>query len=1002
VIQTVSAAADGRFSITVDDDALVNALLLLEGDAGGGSFFRALTFGPLATGSVLPGLTIDPVVEAAVRILNQNGLDLFTDADLRELIDLILAAAANLSFAGLTPEAAAALAADTAAEDPTVGVAIGSKRFTPTLTRTASLTATPTATPTASHTRTLALTATVTFTPTITHTATETPVATATLTPTPTVPPSATRTDTPTRTPTHTPTSTPTITATFTISATPTATLPPLNLAVEVNPDPARPGETMEVSFTITNTGGSNLPGVTLSCVLPSRIQPFSDTLISGIGRCGAQQVNMCDPGDTVAWNSLGTLAPGRGITVRMPPILATGTPNGTQVVFSGTAVTGGLMMTSAYSVEVQAAVPFDLALNQESDPVEPGATLTYTVEFGNRAVVPAAGTILSVEPPAGTTFVAASDGGAPGTGGAIEWSLGTLATGDGGTRRFTVQVAANAPPGTPLVAQATIRKGDGTDAKRASAVGRVQVAPPLRVAIETNPDPVRPAEPVEVWVTVTNTSAAFAAADVEFIVPDLIDEFSDTIIMGDGRCGSFSSNPCTRAERVGLSLDIPPNDGMTVRVDPLVSVGVGNGSLVHFQARLANGQNGSATASARRAVRVHAAPIWDLALDEDRDPVGPGDRLTYRINVRHRPTDPDPADGALDLVLPPGVTFAGATDGGTLDGGTVRWMLGTLPSGATTYREATVVVGAEVPDATLLPAEAVVGEVGNAVAEKRARIVTRAVLGAPLTLSLVAHRDPIRPGEIMEVQLTATNASAGALGGLTIQARVPESTETFPEGRSNGAACLAGNMQCAARSIAQWNIGALAPGEGGSVRMPPQVSMSTADGTLLRVLARAFVGGAGATRGRNALLSHTIVTDNEAPFDLAVTAPGDHVVAGQMLTYTLHFGRPAATDAVDALLRMELPPGVFFSSATGGGMLVGDSTVEWDLGTVAAGTGGMRQATVIVDSFVVAGTALRGRGTIAGAAGEARAHVVTNVNAPTLVFSLDATPTPRGRDRLC
>ena len=43
------------------------------------------------------------------------------------------------------------------------------------------------------------------------------------------------------------------------IASTPTATLPPLNLAIEVNPDPVRPGETMDATYTITNTGGSTI-----------------------------------------------------------------------------------------------------------------------------------------------------------------------------------------------------------------------------------------------------------------------------------------------------------------------------------------------------------------------------------------------------------------------------------------------------------------------------------------------------------------------------------------------------------------------------------------------------------------------------------------------------------------------------------------------------------------------------------------------------------------------
>src|SRR5690606_35589098 len=97
--------------------------------------------------------------------------------------------------------------------------------------------------------------------------------------------PSATQTST--GTPTHTPppTATPTITPTFTITPTATPTLQPLNLAIEVNPDPARPGETLDAGVTVTNTGGSTLFGMMLQVVLPANIEPFANTLAAGTGR---------------------------------------------------------------------------------------------------------------------------------------------------------------------------------------------------------------------------------------------------------------------------------------------------------------------------------------------------------------------------------------------------------------------------------------------------------------------------------------------------------------------------------------------------------------------------------------------------------------------------------------------------------------------------------------------------------------------------------------------
>jgi hypothetical protein len=315
--------------------------------------------------------------------MNQNGLDLFSDASLRDLIDLILAALANVNFAGLSPEAAATLATNTANQDPTVQNAITTRRFTPT--PSATVTQTPTIALTATRTRTVttALTSTVTTTPTITLTPslTATPTASSTATATPTVTATfsatATRTFTATATATLTQTPTATITLTPSPSSTPTATLPAAEPRDRGEPRPGAAGETMDVTYTITNTGGSTISPLTLTAPLPMAIDPFLDNLLTQGGRCGINQINTCTPGGTITWNFLGSLNPGEGIVLHAPPILSVGTPNGTMVAFTAQADATGLQATASYSAEVQSAIayPYDLAVEQDADPVQPGAT---------------------------------------------------------------------------------------------------------------------------------------------------------------------------------------------------------------------------------------------------------------------------------------------------------------------------------------------------------------------------------------------------------------------------------------------------------------------------------------------------------------------------------------------------------------------------------------------------------------------------------------------------
>lgn len=986
LLRTGTIGTDGRYFFSIDDEAILNSLLLLENEFAAGIVHRAIAIGPTAAGASIDNFNIDPISEGAARIFVTNGLDRFTDFDITDIIRLVANALAGLNFAGLTPLAAAELAGTTASQNPTVQQAVNSRQFTPTVS------------PTASNTMPGAATATPTATPTITQTPSLTPTATSTLTasltPTQTATASASQSPTATATATHTATATatPTITPTPSSTSSPTATLPPLNLVLEVNPDPVRPGETIEVSAIVTNTGGSPLSQLFVEIDLPTSIDVFSDTLANATGRCGPNQSNQCNPGGTINWPILGSLAVGEGISLRVPPIVTAGTPNGTMLTFNATATAGGLTSTASYTVVVQSgtAAPFDLALTQDSEPVAPGALLTYTASYGFRAVVGQADTVLSVTLPPGTTFVSASDGGTPDGSGAVDWAIGTLTPGDGGIRRVTVMVDDDLPNEQILEAQAVISRADLSGIKRANAVNRVSSDEALRLTLETNPNPARPNDPIETEITITNPGDTPQTVQLHMIVPDQVETIIDGTATGDAICGPFTGgNPCNRRERMLWPLTIPARAGVTVRVDPIVSGGAINGSLINFQARLLS-FTGAYIVSARRAVRVDAGTIWDFYLDDESDPVNPAARYTYTLTVRHRPTDPDPVDGIIDLRLPAGVTALEASDGGVIANGTVQWNLGSLASNAVLRRTVMVDVDSDAPLGSWLTAEAVLRDASDALASQRARTTTRVALGSPVTFSEVIHPEPVRPGEVLETELTISNSASQSVGGARVEVRVPEGTDGFSQLFSNNAACNPAN--CPARTLARWDVTVIPPGQSATIHLPPLVSASTPAGTLLRLHARAMDRG---SSQRDAVLSRTIIVDPDTPFDLALSESRDPIIPGQMMNYVLNFGRRGATVSDTALLRLHLPEGVFFVSSPDGGMAVGDDLVEWDLET-ATGEGGSRQVVVVVDA-VLEGTPLHARATIIDEddpTSEKRAEAVTVAGTPVLVFGLSAAPT--------
>ena len=186
----------GGFAITVDATEAGQAALLMEASVSNATLFRSMSFGGLSSSSaafsraadvtVQLSVTIDPSTEAAIRLLDEQGLDQFAPSGVLAVIAAVQAANANTDFAGLDPEAAAEKALAVALDDPAVRETLVMYRFTATPTATVTTTASSTATatasplPTATSTRTATGSATPTASPQATATPTRTASATAT------------------------------------------------------------------------------------------------------------------------------------------------------------------------------------------------------------------------------------------------------------------------------------------------------------------------------------------------------------------------------------------------------------------------------------------------------------------------------------------------------------------------------------------------------------------------------------------------------------------------------------------------------------------------------------------------------------------------------------------------------------------------------------------------------------------------------------------------------
>jgi len=195
-------------------------------------------------------------------------------------------------------------------------------------------------------------------------------------------------------------------------------------------------------TLVVANRGATDLTGVTLKLLVPEYTY--------GIGNTGYS------PGNTVEWN-LGTIRAGQTWTLPASSSVSSQAPGGAVVQTSAlvTAANGASAAASA-TFTVDNSPVLRLALAGDKNPAGPGEAVTYTLSFGNPSTANAPGAMLRVKPAAGVTFESATDGGAV-SGEWVQWSLGTVASGESRQRQMTVRVNAGVANGTALVTEAEL-----------------------------------------------------------------------------------------------------------------------------------------------------------------------------------------------------------------------------------------------------------------------------------------------------------------------------------------------------------------------------------------------------------------------------------------------------------------------------------------------------------------------------------------------------------------
>jgi len=615
-----------------------------------------------------------------------------------------------------------------------------------------------------------------------------------------------------------------------------------LAFSIDMPADPLRTGVFSPIHLSVTNRSDTLQSGVRAELFFPPGLGAMSDSLFSDGGDCTfLTSSSSCNPGETAAWD-IGTLPPGAGKTVTLSPFVLPASEDGRVLTFFGRAFADATPdFWQHRSPAVEAGRALELEVNADPEPVAPGETLEFALDFGNRSGTATADSQLRFPLPAGTTLVEAVGGTL--IGGEVVWSLGTLNPGDSGTRRVSVQLDAALDDGDLIeVAAAEISGESNFEVRRTrqQATTRVETASQLAFAIDMPAAPLRTGVFSPVHLTVTNRSETVqSGVRAELFFPPGLGAMADSLFSDGGDCTFLtSSSSCNAGETAFWDIGtLPPGAGRTLTLVPFAQNANPDGSLLSFFGRAF--ANATPDFWVRRSLALEAARALELEFDADREPVVPGETLGYTLTFGNAGSAAA-ANTELRFALPPETGLIEADGGGMLVGDEVVWNLGTLEAGGVGRRTVELA-----PDDLSRAGDIVRGRSarllvdGSTAVTNDAPVPLRAGDDFDFTLSLFPNI--AQPEQAMAADLVVFNQAPFDITNVELQLYFPAGLLALGDGSipdDGDCSFLTSSFSCNPGESVFWQLGTM-PGTTQQMRMIEPTLADLAEGSLVNFFAR-------------------------------------------------------------------------------------------------------------------------------------------------------------------
>jgi len=338
----------------------------------------------------------------------------------------------------------------------------------------------------------------------------------------------------------------------------------------------------------------------------------------------------------------------------------------------------------------------------------------------------------------------------------------------------------------------------------------------------------------------------------------------------------------------------------------------------------------------------------------------GPGDQLTYTISFTNPYSSVILYNVQLQDTIP---AYTGYVTHSTNIGqatpivsgsNIVYWNVGTLSPGQTVQGTLVVSVFSTVLYNTVVQNTATFVGYKNeggymvpvSVAPAVAPQVT--VLPAPFTLSKTVSPSIVQPGQQVSFTISYTNNSSGTVSPI----QNCQIIDTIDSRITNLA--FSGVTPSQSGSTYTWSLGALAPGQTGSVSFIGTVASSVAAGTTIPNTA--YIQGTSVAQVSSTCQILVGVPNN---ITLAKTVDKTNVLPGETVNYTIAYSNPSANPTLPSITVTDtLPPGLTFLGGTTGFTQTG-TVLSWTIANLTPGQTGTVTLAALLDPAAIVGNTI-------------------------------------------